>query len=115
MNEKMSSMLEALANKLGVAANHLWEILVKQEIIDSWLCFGVFVLILISTGFVVKHFLGWFKDDNSEVPVDAKKLLFILVLFVIGLILIAPVSQMRFLFNPEVGAFKGVLNALTHK
>jgi len=113
--DKMSEVLEALANKLGVAANHLWGILVKQEIIDSWLCLGVIVLVLIGTYFVCKHFVGWIKDDRSDVPEDAKILLFILILFSIGLFLIWPVSQARFLFNPEVGAFKGVLSSITHK
>lgn len=69
-NEKIYTMLEGIATKLGVASTHLWSILVKEAYITGWeyLISGIILLGLCYKGHI---FIQGYNKRSYE---DRKKM-----------------------------------------
>lgn len=104
---EIESVLNVLATKLGTGAEHLWEVLCRQALVEfqaSLAWFGIFVMILIFSLWGSLH-----TDDDLEA-------------FLIGATVVSGIITVVALFaclvtlpgalNPEYFALKEVLNAL---
>lgn len=68
--EKLDSYIAVLASKAGVAADHFWPVIVKQQVIEGWCGIGVmafcFIGFLISLTVLLKSIPNSTDDDNFK-------------------------------------------------
>lgn len=77
LEDKVLDRIDALAEKLGVAAEHIWEILVQQAPIEAWsnivmtVITLTFCFTLVSIGFH-RNSKGvkWMSDDNESPSIN---------------------------------------------
>lgn len=107
MQQQMMARLDAIAQKLGVAANVLWQATIRQQIVNGWECvlgaaiFGLAVLIGIH--WLVKN---W-KELAEEAFWPALGVLVCVVIF-----LFFTFNAIDFLANPTYWAFRDILEAV---
>ena len=107
--QDVKSALQQLADALGVASEHLWAILVKQQLVEA-IAHSLFIPATIITGYFFFIAIKKVNQDDNYIPVVVLSgILFIACLFVF----IATLSQvfMGFL-NPEYGAFQEIKEIL---
>ncbi|MMZ47336.1 hypothetical protein D1872_89800 [compost metagenome] len=120
MTEKMEDLLFETANKLGVAVEHLVEVMIRQQIVSGIV--GSFMMLL----FVLTAYLtcrGCYKafkagklyEEGYNNDINAIGLIWISVSVVLGIVAFAvfmlglPESIMS-IFNPEYYALKDIIN-----
>lgn len=116
MNAKtVNEILDALASRFGTTAAHLWDILIRQVYIDA-IEYAVFNALLGCCAFACVRFamrrIG--KERNREWD-DATIGAFIVGgAFVAVLLIFLPgtFDAIGYLFNPEYGALRKVLEAV---
>jgi hypothetical protein len=117
MKEELLARLDLLAAKMGVAAEHLWEVLTRQGIIEGieaiiWLPIALLVM-----RFSAKTFTQAVYDANKASYDEdgrhiAKAILCAAGLVVSGIITICAAAGIKYLFNPEYYALKQILDML---
>jgi len=104
------SRLDAVAAKLGVASEHLWEIFVRQAVIDGAASLGVTALALLIAAIVFA--ITWPKkwDENNSATLAG-----VLGVISVGVSLVTIVRIIVYgsdwvthIFNPEYFAWKEV-------
>lgn len=109
--------IDALADTLGVAANHVWEVLVAQATIHGWLTLGVMALvgIPIMSAWATSLFLRlsgktkWTVEHKVDVPTNHGVIFMIatIALAIYGIVSIFVVPRIATqIANPEYWAFK---------
>lgn len=111
--QEILSRLDALAAKLGVAGNHLWELSIRQQKIggiEEIIFSGILIILAISFGFWAKREFPK-ANRRSEDPIGAVLLLFVSVgVFIIGAALLF--GGINSLLNPEYFAFEHITKLL---
>lgn len=121
MNDKMTEVLEQIAIKLGVTADHLWGVMIAQQRIDAVLSAGFVIFVCAFYWYYIrfarravestkKKFIEAFVEPEVGVPV--------LILGIIGLSLFPPGliaidNAITAIINPEFGALKDLLNMMS--
>lgn len=114
LQQEIFSRLDAVAAKLGVAADQLWEILIKQAFIEGitsliWAVILIGAAIIGWWGVCSKRFTWTSFDQEAPGP----KFLFILA--GLGCTIAAPfalTSAIQYLLNPEYQAFQNLLTII---
>lgn len=127
MNEKVienvTEYIDVMAAKLGVAAEHVYEVLVRQQFIDGityLVMFSLFLLLTIFLGFATVRFfkLGEETDDRDKQELFAFitvcfGIATLILLFIAGFCLLFNVpGAVKQLINPEYYAIKEILDTI---
>ena len=121
ITDKVFEYIDALAAKLGVAAEYVFEMLVRQKMIEGIAYSATLVIVSIILWFATyklfrysyKNFAEFCDDDDPGILFGS--LLFlgvvsVLVFFVDAIFLPGNIIK---IFNPEYYAIKEILNAVT--
>jgi hypothetical protein len=103
--------LSGLATALKAPAEHVYTILVKQQLVNS-VSLLIICLLLISPSFTCKFWLKQCKNDPYNVGWEFGLVIIGVIIPLIGIIILAagmPEIIMG-LFNPEYGAIKDIMN-----
>lgn len=115
----VKNVLGELGKALKVGSEHVYEVLVKQQIVNSivWLILGVMATVLLFLGYFQIKAVKW--DKYSDGPVENTT---INLLFGIGELIVGVIMTMFFVFhidvivmgftNPEYGALKDILSLI---
>lgn len=120
MNEEITKYIDQMAAKLGVAASHVYEIVIRQTIISGIV--NTVLQVLIMTAIYVAFRKGWrySRDRWDDWCADSDELYAILVWAVGGIAcgalfivcLITTPDAIMSIFNPEYYAIKTILEAV---
>lgn len=118
MKEEILTRIDALAAKLGVAADHLWEILTQQGIVVGIYGFSTAIIGSILCYFCIKGFSNMAeKYSNAGSEDDGKywamSWVYAILGIVSGIVAIGQYFQTRYLFNPEYYAYVKILALIT--
>lgn len=115
MNKEIMDAVQALANKLGVASEKIWEITVRQAYIDGIEGLAFFVLSISVSIWYLKNVGGWIKkaedgdNDNICIPLAV-------VAVVLGILLLVSTICLFFIptnfFNPEFWALEKITSMI---
>ena len=107
--EKILDYFKELARGLGVAAEHVYIILVRQQIV-----LGIAEMIGFLIGIVALSFVIW-KGAKYSIKNDSEEFLFILILpgAVIAGFIVGFFDGFIHVFNPEYYAIKEILEAIS--
>ena len=99
----------SIANGIGVAAEHVYMVLVKKYVVLGVKELGIFIgaIVLLLLGY-----FGWNKKTKGDVPITYKLIPQALFIFV-GLVMLANVNyddMLMGLINPEYGAINYILD-----
>ena len=99
----------SIANGIGVAAEHVYMVLVKKYVVLGIKELGIFIgaIVLLLLGY-----FGWNKKTKGDVPITYKLIPQALFIF-IGLVMLANVNyddMLMGLINPEYGAINYILD-----
>ena len=118
MNDKLAqdvlSRLDTIAGKLGVAADHIWGVLVKQAVVSGWTDLALLAVFWVPLLTAQIAGIRWYmkqekpSDDNFAIPGIPAVML--VVLTIVTLIL-AP-QAIQALINPEYWAFHDLARRL---
>jgi hypothetical protein len=108
MANKVMSMLQALANKLGVAVTHLWGAICHQQVVEGVTAFilcGIFVLLAIVLLVIIK------MNDLAEVPfmMSVCGIIVLTIAFIIALCF-----GVLHVMSPEYYAYKEIVSDITN-
>jgi ABC-type polysaccharide/polyol phosphate export permease len=116
--EKVTEYIDAIAAKLGVAAEHVYGVLVRQQVAEGItdIVTGVIILVLVITGALIfskKIKVRFIEDEFDAFILFIGGLLF-LVLFVapIGYSIENISDGIKHIVNPEYYAIKEILRAI---
>lgn len=110
MNEELLKRFDIIANKLGVASEHIYSVLLKEAWLEGF--YGIFWIVcgIICTKFTLKLFKSignnGYDDDTGIIFLGILSGLAALVMIIIGLI------EVTTLFNPEATAIKNFFKLL---
>jgi hypothetical protein len=112
MKEEILSRLDALALKLGVAVEHLWEILVRQGFVEG-VC-GAIGLLLGSFGVCVSYklFKKAFHDDIDDNLAGGCIIAGVIIAILAIIFILIGFFDIQYLFNPEYFALNKVLKII---
>jgi len=107
MQEELLKRLDALAAKLGVAAEHLWDVLVRQGQIE-----GMRGVVLAVVGFVVMLIAGRkaaraFRENRDDATMG-----WVILCFLSGGAALVGQADAWYLLNPEYFALRQLLELL---
>lgn len=114
MNDNTATALNALAEKLGVATEHLWEVVISQAPISLF-----FEFLLISTlitalylffQYARKNKERWKKEDNEEITIVLNLILLIISLAFILFSLTFFYNLATVIFNPDYWVLETILS-----
>ena len=80
--QKLDNQINVLSPKLGVAAEHLWPVLVRQQVIEGWTEILITTFFTLSFLIIVKLLINF---DFKNVDNDPNKQLKIIIFVIIGL------------------------------
>lgn len=111
MEKELLQRLDLLAEKLGVASGHLWEILAKQAKIEFFTDAAALLVVCLVAFFCTKHrshISKWVQDgyDGREAIAFFSAAIFIII-FVLAVA--GAITSSGYLFNPEYFALKQIL------
>lgn len=125
--EKVTEYIDSIAAKMGVAAEHVYGILIRQQIAEGVADIITAVLILIVGYIVCKYFTKltrgkaarakekWITDIDDDIVVFLRYAVWV-VYFVLAIIAVCTVpGAITKLINPEYYAIKEILDALGGK
>lgn len=121
MKEEIFKRIDLLAEKLGVASGHVWEVLVTQAKIDSYLnlFYALFFSVVAFVG--VKHSIKKFNEAKNA-SYSEEDFYFICGASLIVLSIFATIAALANIdnavtgiFNPEYRALKAISNLLKGK
>lgn len=118
--ETVAQVLDVLGEKFGATGAHLWEVMVRQQYINSvTLCFGfaaaaALIAVLALTG---RHFLRKFIDDPADEFCEFAAATSFIVAGIVALataatFFIAINDIIMGFMNPEYGALEEVLRTI---
>lgn len=110
MNEELLKRFDIIANKLGVASEHIYSVLLKEAWLEGF--YGIFWVVcgIICTKFTLKLF----KSTNNNSYDDNTVIIFLGVLLGIAslVIIICGLIEVTTLFNPEATAIQNLFKLL---
>ena len=112
--DKVTQYLDKISAKIGVGIGSIWPWLVKQQIVDAWYSFAMFIISFLISSFLISIFFKNKKKwENDECW----------ILFVVGysmtlsslLSIVALVCWFKYfpaIFNPEYAALMDLINKI---
>ena len=119
--EKIIEYIDALSVKLGVAAEHVYEVLVRQKIVEgmvySIVTLGVLIASIVAFKKSLQSFFKCYEQDEDKVfGLGIVSVVFGLVLAISLIVTIASLpDQILKIYNPEYYAIKTILDAIGGK
>lgn len=116
--EAAKPALDSLAAKLGVAAGHMWAVLVRQAYVDAFSNLVFMAIIAVMWFYAIKGYARYRKLDSRVREDVFEDWIFAFVFggIIFGILTIAAVAALFIsigeLVNPEYYAIKTVLDAL---
>lgn len=118
MQQELFTRLDAIAAKLGVAAESMWEVLVQQAVLNAWMKLGALVA-LWSVLAIGLRFVSKLSDENArEFDTFSPRVVGYIVCGIYGvagpfagLFALGPGIITGF-FNPEYAALRELLDAV---
>lgn len=119
MNEelqtKAAEMLDAMAAKMGVAVDHFWPVLVRQQVIEGVWFFASFFIAIVGCGSV-----GWYcirqenKRNDPWGPIQSVYAVPGIIFTALAFVLLVPaivegVGALTQIVNPEYAALMDIL------
>ena len=103
---EIQEVLDVLAARFGATGEHLWSVLVRQQLIEGWMIFGslLVALVAVSVTIPLANNQGWDKDGPGWDVVAAICGLWFIVSFVVF-----GTTGIPHLLNPEFYALKILL------
>ena len=114
MNDKMTEVLEQIAIKLGVTADHLWGVLIAQQRIDAGIHIAFSCLSVINLLAFIAMFRWAIRTDTIDHDLWGPMLLVwgtLTVVFCIAFF-VCVCAAITEIANPEYAALKGLLNMM---
>lgn len=105
--EQIKPAMEKMAEKLGIASEFLWKVLIKQQLIEGIFGIGWFILGCIMIGFnvwLIKKTWRWIDDSNGMLVVPY----IVLAIFGVLAIILGFGMAVNHLVNPEWQAIKDI-------
>lgn len=118
--DKAFNYIDAVAEKLGVAAEHVYGIMVKQQFVEGITTITMIPLMLLIFGFVFYKLITYTSKNWDDLYADDREVFFGIMNIVVGIIFIitfiafvvdVPGAIGR-LVNPEYYAIKEILDVL---
>jgi hypothetical protein len=118
--EKITQYIDAIAQKLGVATEYVWEVLTKQMVIEGWvysitLIGGSLLMIfgLYKLAMYIKNNYDDLYDKDFEFPIMLLAAIYTVFVFVLLVVTFVetPGNIMK-IVNPEYYAIKEILEAI---
>lgn len=118
MNEKMVDALNILAEKLGVTAEYLWGVLIRQaqvEVITDLIWYAITAVLIVAALRYLPRWLKALQDadygDEPRFVVPSAALILATLMFALGTVLgfSDTITKVR---NPEYWALKEVMKVL---
>ena len=108
MNEQLTQYIDTIAAKLGVAAEHVYGVLVQQAYVNGIRGLVTGVLLLTITAFLIPLIIRGFKTNNEEMVISLLLISAITVVFGFGF----TYSGVGELINPEYYAIRELLDVV---
>jgi hypothetical protein len=112
MQKQILARIDLLAQKLGLAANQIWEMFLRQSYIN-----GIENAVLATILFVIAIFLGMFgvklyKNADTDGEIAGACAIFFIVMIVCCVAINCTVDSIDYLVNPQLKAFEAIYNCL---
>ena len=117
--EKIIEYIDALSVKLGVAAEHVYEVLVRQKIVEG-IVYSIVILVVLIASIVAfkKSLQSYFNEQDLDKTFGfgLASIVFGAVLVISLIVTIAGLpGQILKIYNPEYYAIKTILDAIGGK
>jgi hypothetical protein len=113
---EMMTRIDVLANKLGVAAEHLWEVMIRQALITGFIEFITFILLTFGLAMFLKLLFKkrLYKHIEIEPTPAGIGVVTMIIVAVIIFIIVATLfcdldNTITKIFNPEYWAYQSFL------
>ena len=108
--ENVKEGIQGLASALKAPAEHVYEVLIKQQLVNSW--FGtILIIVLLVLLFISIQYL---KDcnNNEDIKDLTGPILLVIIASVVTFVVFIVVGPdiLTGFFNPEYGAIKDIIN-----
>lgn len=114
MEQEILTRIDAIAAKLGVASEHVWEFTVRQQSIEGWTgcVIAIIGLVLLWSVGLYFSFTGRIKESSSE-DRTMRLVMPILRCFFLSAVIFCPIYECLVqLLNPEYAAFHDLVRML---
>jgi hypothetical protein len=109
LGSAMNQAISAIASKMGIAASHVYLILVRQMLIYGVLETAIGAALLVTGIVSLVHFVRFLKSDEADDGGTITLCVFgIIILFGVGIGLFA--DGLPLLINPEFAAIQWIVN-----
>ena len=110
--ENTTEAIKELASALKVPAEHVYQILVKQQVVEGIVnLIVVIILLLLTTGLSFWAYKAFDEDSEAQFAAALISLLIVGILFIIFTVTFFSEGLPHWL-NPEYGALKEILEAI---
>jgi hypothetical protein len=115
----IAPVIEGIAQKLGVAAEHLWGVMIRQNYVEGitgMIWGGIWLILAVVIGFIAKHIykIAIDKDDDDYqfTCMFWGSIVVLLLLVISCTVFTASIKQF---INPEYYAFMNIINSFKTK
>jgi hypothetical protein len=119
LKEEAFARLDAFAEKLGVAAEHLWEILVRQQYTDAaatLFSICIFTVLLLGASIYLSKGKPWEKASSTQAEGDLRSIAIGATIFCWAVLAFSSSFELadilRQVLNPEFYAYREVLEII---
>lgn len=102
----ISQTIDVLSQKFGATGVHLWEVLLRQQLINAIECSVYFIVSIVLLPFVIISLRK--TKSNNDFPWQI-----FVISFLITISIISFSMGLTAVFNPEYGAIKSIISPLT--
>jgi amino acid transporter len=117
LDNKITNLLEGLANKLGTTTDHLWNVLMHQAHIEAFKNIATIVFFIIADTLMFKYAFKHNKDKNlKNTKGDFESIAMLLFVVILVFIIVITVNLLPetidAIFNPEYWALHNILKSI---
>jgi formate-dependent nitrite reductase membrane component NrfD len=113
MDPELLKRIEVLAEKLGVTADHLWSVMLRQAQIETWMMASSLLLGIVGLALVVpmlKRAIHYDKKHENGLAFVSGAGAVLIGIASIGFVMTAVVNLPTLIANPEYWALKDLLS-----
>jgi len=118
LEDKITNLLEKLANKLGTTIEHLWNILIHQAYIEAFKNIIMIAFFIIAEILIFKYAVRYNKGKSLEdIDNDFRSITVIILFIIISVFTIIMIASLipetiDAIFNPEYWALNHILKLI---
>lgn len=118
LDDKITNLLEKLADKLGTTIEHLWNILIHQAYVEAFKNIAIIAFFIIAEILIFKYTIKYNKGKSLEdIDNDFKSIAVIILSIIISVFTIAIIGclipeTVDAIFNPEYWALTHILKLI---